>query len=81
MKLNNRNTILEVIILGKKNKISRENDALDAFDLVNKYGTYEVQDTDDTSNLFPMIAQGLPIKELQNKGFKSKTQSNKDNKD
>ena len=31
----------------------------DSFDLVNKYGTYEIQPTSDTSNIFPTIAQGL----------------------
>lgn len=30
------------------------------FDLVNMYGTYEVQRTQDTDNVFPLIAQGLP---------------------
>lgn len=59
----------------KKRRYTREYSETDAFDLVNKYGTYNIQDTADTSNLFPMIAQGLPIKELQNKGYKSKTQS------
>ena len=29
-------------------------------ELLNKYGTYEVQDTSDTDNEFPAIAQGLP---------------------
>lgn len=28
------------------------------FDLVNEYGTYEIQRTADTSNVFPAIAQG-----------------------
>ena len=51
----------------KKRRYTREYSETDAFDLVNKYGTYNIQDTADTSNLFPMIAQGLPIKELQNK--------------
>ena len=32
----------------------------DSFDLVNKYGTYNVQDTSATPNDFPAIAQGLP---------------------
>lgn len=32
----------------------------DAVDLINKYGTYNVQDTNESDNLFPMIAQGLP---------------------
>ena len=29
-----------------------------AFDMVNKYGTYEIQPTADTDNEFPPIAQG-----------------------
>ncbi len=32
----------------------------DVFDMVNQYGTYEIQRTADTGNVFPMIAQGLP---------------------
>ena len=61
----------------RKNKnITRENSETDAFDLVNKFGTYNIQPTADTSDLFPMIAHGLPIKELQNKGHKSRCQSN-----
>lgn len=28
---------------------------VDTVDLVNKYGTYEVQDTTDTDNVFPLI--------------------------
>ncbi len=30
-----------------------------AFDMVNKYGTYEIQPSNDTDNTFPAIAQGL----------------------
>ena len=30
------------------------------FDLVNQYGTYEIQRTQDTENIFPLIMQGLP---------------------
>ena len=30
----------------------------DAFDMVNKYGTYEIQPTADSENRFPEIAQG-----------------------
>ena len=30
------------------------------FDQVNQYGTYEIQRTADTENMFPMIMQGLP---------------------
>ena len=32
----------------------------DCFDLVNQYGTYNIQRTADTGNFFPAIAQGLP---------------------
>lgn len=30
------------------------------FDLVNMYGTYNIQPTADTENVFPLIAHGLP---------------------
>ena len=32
----------------------------DAFSLTGEYGTYEIQPTADTKNVFPAIAQGLP---------------------
>ena len=32
----------------------------DAVDLVNMYGTYNIQPTADTENVFPLIAPGLP---------------------
>lgn len=32
----------------------------DCFDMVNQYGTYEIQRTADTENVFPAIAQGMP---------------------
>lgn len=32
----------------------------DAFDMINEYGTYEIQPTANTENTFPAIAQGLP---------------------
>lgn len=31
-------------------------------DIINMYGTYNVQRTADTENVFPMIAPGLPKK-------------------
>ena len=34
----------------------------DSFDMVNKYGTYNIQPTSQTENSFPHIAQGLPKK-------------------
>ena len=30
------------------------------FELLNKYGTYQIQPTADSDNDFPKIAQGLP---------------------
>ncbi len=32
----------------------------DVFDLLNKYGTYNIQPTAESDNEFPHIAQGLP---------------------
>ena len=37
--------------------ISRPHDAIE---LINKYGTYEIQPTAASDNDFPKIAQGLP---------------------
>ena len=34
-------------------------DDIDSFRLANMYGTYEIQPTADTSNIFPTISQGL----------------------
>ncbi len=45
-----------------------------AFDLINEYGTYEIQPTCDTENQYPCIAQGFNQKiietDRQNKHFK-----------
>lgn len=30
-----------------------------AFEMVNRYGTYEIQATSDTENMYPMVAQGF----------------------
>lgn len=32
----------------------------DCFDVVNQYGTYNIQKTADTDNAYPAIAQGMP---------------------
>lgn len=39
---------------------SQSGDPVDCTQLVNKYGTYEIQPTSDTDNVFPTIAAGLP---------------------
>ena len=48
----------------KDKKISAVNppqgDVFDAEDTVNKFGTYNIQPTADTKNLFPQISQSLP---------------------
>lgn len=37
-----------------------QGDPFDTEDIVNKFGTYNIQPTADTKNLFPQISQGLP---------------------
>lgn len=43
-------------------------------EILNKYGTYEVQDTADSDNAFPKISHGLPKsrKKKNYKGFDNK---------
>ena len=57
----------------KDNTSSVENydvgNAEDCFELITKYGTYEIQPTADTENAFPKIAQGLPKKKQLNNQF------------
>lgn len=59
------NTNTEVILLKKKLgqkfgiKSLVEDQPESAGELVNKYGTYNIQPTADTENEFPAIAQGL----------------------
>lgn len=40
---------------------------LTAQEMVNKYGTYNIQPTADTDNAFPKIAQGLPHQKYRKK--------------
>ena len=35
----------------------------DSFELINKYGTYNIQPTNEQENPFPAIAQALPTQE------------------
>lgn len=46
----------------KKAKLSDCQIEDDAFDMVNKYGTYNIQPTNNTDNTFPAIAQGMAKK-------------------
>ncbi|MGN1080546.1 MAG: hypothetical protein ACI4QV_00480 [Acutalibacteraceae bacterium] len=39
-------------------------------ELLTKYGTYNIQPTDDTRNFFPAIAQGTPNRRKINKKIK-----------
>lgn len=43
------------------NIVSQPQDSV--YELINKYGTYEIQPTSDSDNDFPKIAQGLPKQE------------------
>ncbi|MBO5321192.1 MAG: hypothetical protein J6B22_01120 [Clostridia bacterium] len=43
-----------------------DNEPDTAFDLVNFYGTYEIQKTADAPNTYPAIAQGFNKKQSQN---------------
>lgn len=56
----------------KNKKISSadapQGDVFDGEDLINKYGTYNIQPTADTKNLFPQISQGLPDQKKIKKG-------------
>ena len=40
-----------------------------AFELINKYGTYNIQPTADSDNRYPTIAQGYPASADASKGF------------
>lgn len=44
-----------------------QGDVFDAEDTVNKFGTYNIQPTADTKNLFPQISQGLPRQKANKK--------------
>lgn len=54
-------------IMRDKKKISKSDYVVSqpetTFELLNKYGTYEIQPTCDSDNDFPKIAQGLPKQE------------------
>ena len=39
----------------------------DSFDMVNKYGTYNIQPTAQTENSYPYISHGLPKKRKKRK--------------
>lgn len=50
----------EVRKLKKKKHSDNGTDGdIDAFDMVNRYGTYNIQPTADTENEFPAIKQGI----------------------
>lgn len=41
---------------------------IDSVDMVNTFGTYNIQPTNDTDNDFPKISQGMPEKEKEKRG-------------
>lgn len=42
-----------------KEKSIDKNGEITAFDMVNRYGTYNIQKTADTENMYPTVAQGF----------------------
>lgn len=63
-----KNDIKPVIELSVRNAGSLPDTA---FDMINRYGTYEIQSTADTENQYPAIAQGY------NKGIKKRDCENR----
>lgn len=45
---------------------AREGEPETVYDMVNKYGTYEIQPTAATDNQYPAIAQGFNKKQIKN---------------
>lgn len=41
---------------------------IDSIDMVNTFGTYNIQPTNDTDNDFPKISQGMSDKEKEKRG-------------
>ena len=41
-----------------KKKNTKNKSTINSFEFVQKYGTYEIQETADTDNEYPMISQG-----------------------
>ena len=48
------------ILRSMKPDESVHGEPVDVVDIINKYGTYEIQPTADSDHDFPKIAQGLP---------------------
>ncbi len=59
MKNNDKNIDMEPSVMPKK--VEDES----AINMVNNYGTYEVQNTADTNNQYPAIAQGFNEKQVK----------------
>ena len=59
LKNNDKNIDMEPSVMPKK--VEDES----AINMVNNYGTYEVQNTADTNNQYPAIAQGFNKKQVK----------------
>lgn len=64
MKEKNQKAINKKDSVSAKSNLSQPNTS---FELINKYGTYEIQPTADSDNEYPKIAQGLPKDRKKNK--------------
>ena len=52
----------------------------DVSDLLNKYGTYNIQPTNEQENLFPAIMQALPAQWLNREVTKRELEEEKENR-
>ncbi len=49
---------MKIAVKNKENNLDK-NGEITAFDMVNRYGTYNIQKTADTENMYPTVAQGF----------------------
>lgn len=49
---------MKIAVKNKDNRIDEKNE-ITAFDMINRYGTYNIQQTADTENMYPTVAQGF----------------------
>ncbi len=66
-KKQNRNTADKFYVSSRPSVESWDRTPDTAEELINTYGTYEIQATCATDNTFPAISQGLPSEEIKHK--------------
>lgn len=66
-------------IIKELSVVSIHDSPVDAFEMVNAYGTYEIQRTADTKNEYPAIAQGFNKKLKITDGENKRAEKNRKN--